>query len=141
MKVLFLDIDGVMNSSESARANGTYDVLVPTALAWLKSLSDAGIKVVVSSTWRKRYGRGQLSNKLGVPVHDVTPILPWNPKVVRGDEIAAWLEKNPEVTSFAIIDDDSDMLDKQRPFFVHTDTSFGMQKEHFDQLCKLLQVG
>lgn len=38
----------------------------------------------------------------------------------RGDEIVAWLAQHPEVVSYAIIDDDDNMLDAQMPYLVQT---------------------
>jgi hypothetical protein len=43
--------------------------------------------------------------------------------VTRGQQIQAWLEKHPEVTRYAIIDDNSDMTEEQlEHHFVHTCT-------------------
>jgi hypothetical protein len=33
--------------------------------------------------------------------------------MIRGEEIKAWLHQHPEVTRYAIVDDDSDMLPEQ----------------------------
>jgi hypothetical protein len=44
----------------------------------------------------------------------------------RGDEIKAWLSEHPEVDKYAILDDDSDMLDEQLPNFFKTTFQDGL---------------
>jgi hypothetical protein len=50
-----------------------------------------------------------------VKVSGITPTL----GNTRGDEIREWLRKNPEVTKYAILDDDSDFYPDQ-PLFKTT---------------------
>ena len=45
---------------------------------------------------------------------------------VRGHEIQEWLDKHPEVTRYAILDDDSDMLPEQMPNFFKTTFQNGL---------------
>jgi hypothetical protein len=45
----------------------------------------------------------------GIPFKDAIPDLPEQP---RRDEILAWLTEHPEVTRFAVIDNDDDELDE-----------------------------
>jgi hypothetical protein len=48
---------------------------------------------------------------------DRTPSLPNRP---RGEEIDLWLHEHSEVERYAIIDDESDMLDEQMPSYFRT---------------------
>jgi hypothetical protein len=57
----------------------------------------------------------------------------------RGREIQEWLSRHPEVTSYAIVDDDGEDI---RPIhegnFVQTTWLKGIQADHTEQLIKLL---
>ena len=142
MKVLFLDIDGVLNSVRTSVAFGGYPMELEhiaafdaAAIRLLQRLCDsAGVQVVLSSAWRKSYTAAQVGKALGLPIIDSTPS---HTDGHRGGEIKAWLDAHPEVKAYAIIDDDSDMLGEQLPFFVHTDCHEGMTWADFVKLCGL----
>lgn len=151
MNVIFVDFDGVLvNTIDSAVA---YHALFPdlpdrstmfdqVAVGLLKHVCDlAPAKMVISSTWR-----------IGRTVADFIAIFEscgWKDAPVigltgrggagtcRGDEIQQWLDANPVVTNYAIIDDDSDMLPSQQARFVHTPTVSGLRLKH---LCHLLHI-
>lgn len=144
MKVLFLDIDGVLNSHRSAYAFGGFPFDVDkhrnrfdeVAVALVRNVCKAsGAQIVLSSSWRtdkdwQRIGRG-----LDLPIVDRTPYLHPGP---RGAEIAAWLAAHPEIEDYAILDDDGDMLDEQRPFFVQTTHEDGVTFALMQRLAALL---
>jgi hypothetical protein len=124
--VLFLDFDGVL-----AWVNGTQgrDTVDPAAVAQLQRVvRETGCDVVVSSTWRYVFTEEELAAKIGVPVAGATPKT-WDG--TRGHEIALWLEQHPTDT-YAIVDDDTDILPEQRPHFVCTpcDWSPGWPERH-----------
>ena len=113
MRVLFLDIDGVLNSRQSVEYfkqinfHEYQKMLCPIAMANLKYLIKTyDLKIVVSSTWRKSRTVAELADILGLEVYDKTGVLPGQE---RGEEIKQWLEQHLEVTDFVIVDDDSDM--------------------------------
>ncbi len=56
----------------------------------------------------------------------------------RGEEIKHWLENNKHVERFVIIDDDSDMLEEQRIFFVKTTPEFGLTKPEILSIINIL---
>lgn len=136
-KVLFLDIDGVLNSTERARNNIPYSVFMPEGLAFLRHLVAHGVRIVVSSSWRLGRTIPQLSEALTVPVADVTPRSPF--ESCRGEEIQSWLDANG-APDYCIIDDDNDMLPEQRPRFVRTTCELGMQPWHMDEVCRVLSL-
>ena len=93
--------------------------------------------------------RVQLSRRKGwkMPPNTVkvTRPGPWgnpfvvNPRVTPGGRTGEWLSRHPEVERYAIVDDDSDMLPEQMPFFVRTSAETGgLKKRHADRLIKLL---
>ena len=111
MRVVFLDIDGVLVTRESLmKASGMRAQAQPRCVQALNSITDAtGAAIVVSSTWR--YGGVEwIRNKLkewGVTA-DVIGATALDYKTNRGQEIQTWLANHP-TESFVILDDDSDM--------------------------------
>lgn len=126
MKVLFLDVDGVLNTSKSK----SIFALGKGHLKLLKSIvEDTDCKIVLSSAWRiipdaKRH----LINKLAYRDMQIYSSTENIPRGIRGDEICEWLYRHPEVTKYAIVDDNSDMLVEQLPHFFQTDMDFGLTK-------------
>lgn len=133
MKVLFLDIDGVVNGADT---HTLVDNLWPIDryMAFLvgKIVLDTGCKVVLSSSWRHHPDGVEVASKRITPIHDITG----NGGKVRGDEIKEWLDAHPEVTEYAIVDDDSDMLEEQKPNFFQTSWSTGITEEIAKQITK-----
>jgi hypothetical protein len=127
MKVLFLDIDGVLNSEAYfGRYRGAYGIEGRLAALVRRIKKRTGAKIVLSSSWRgsienERY----IARKVGV-LFDRTPHLA---SMVRGEEIKQWLDQHPEVMSYAILDDDSDMLPEQLPHFFQTSWKTGITEE------------
>lgn len=138
-KVLFLDFDGVLNgpapyvkAPKWARERHPFiwvnDYLVGRLARVFETVKDASI--VVSSTWRKTFEVAELQRilneecpGLGRLVIGRTPVFQ---HAVRGVEIQSWLTNNPHVRRYVIVDDDSDMLPSQEPFFVQTEFSSGL---------------
>ena len=108
-------------------------------ISWLNDLCrKAYIKVVISSTWRKNKTVEQLQtilNNSGATFEIIgfTPDLR-HEGCVRGNEIHQWIQDNKELLecsyydfhSYAIIDDDSDMLLWQKENFFQTDGYAGL---------------
>jgi hypothetical protein len=115
MKVIFLDIDGVLNSTKTVeRWRGLIgiDAALPRRFAVLQQ--STGADVVLSSTWRlSRTWKSTMRKNGVVGIIDRTPDLPGRS---RGEEIEAWLAAHPEVEVYAILDDDNDMLPHQPHF-------------------------
>lgn len=118
MKVLFLDIDGVCNSGAWAKqGNSMWHGTDPAAVALVRRIiAETGCKVVLSSTWRL-YPEARAVVKRDVcNFIDYTVDLQRGAKrgvVARGEEVKLWLDSHPEVTQYAILDDDSDFLPDQ----------------------------
>ena len=154
MKVIFLDVDGVLNSQDLFERCGE-DELVPIYeenIRCLKEIVDAtGAEIVLSSSWR--YGWAEHRDE----VQDWCQLLvdtleKYQLKIIdktayfssgkREDEIKDWLDKSPEfVESFAILDDgDYDWYrhgyDKH---LVKTDfCTGGLRQEHVKQAVDIL---
>jgi hypothetical protein len=110
VKVIFLDVDGVLNCKKTANPRKLPYVVDRRLLARFKRLLDrSGAKVVLSSTWRYDPAGLFSAKHWGIPFIGITPDMPKRP---RRDEIRAWLKKHPKVTRFAVIDDEDDELDE-----------------------------
>src|SRR3954466_5115815 len=123
MKVIFLDIDGVLNCKTTSNPRKFPYIVDPKLLKRLKRLLEqTGAKVVLSSTWRYDPAGIFSAKHSGIPFVDVIPDMPKKP---RRDEILAWLKRHPNVKRFVVIDDEDDELDKL-PLF---QTSASMRAE------------
>lgn len=125
MKILFLDVDGVLNKTSDADVinEGFYLQRLNQKLIdkLLQIVWNTECRVVLSSTWRKRVEDIAFLIKCKVPINSVTD----SNGPTRGHEIQRWLDQN-DVYSYAIVDDDSDMLDSQRKNFFQIDPEYGL---------------
>lgn len=146
MKVLFLDIDGVLNSERSRIALGGYphnfsdaDMVKfdHVAIALVRKLCrDTRAKVVLSTSWRYEFRADVTGEALDLPVIGSTPTSTYFS--ARGDEIAAWLAAHPEVEAYAIVDDIEPPLPEQEPFYVKTDPDVGLTLADYHRLSAIL---
>lgn len=150
MKVVFLDVDGVLNSMEWAtkvmNEQGVdvfyRDMLDPDAIACLKKIVDeTGARIVVSSTWRLiRKAMDALRLQLseaGLNICSVTPDINENIDDRRGQEIASWISEHEDVEGFVILDDDSDM-GSLMPHLVKTSFHDGLLSCHVEPAIQIL---
>jgi hypothetical protein len=85
MKVIFLDIDGVLNTTSSRKPSKDAKVIEPALLRRFRSLvADTGALTVLSSTWRHEPDGLACARSLGLPFGDVLPDLRPRP---RNEEI------------------------------------------------------
>jgi len=138
--VVFLDIDGVLNSTQFFKMEDTYPKSNPRsqldseAISYLNEIADWNF--VLSSTWRKFYDKSEMNNMLDDmgfkgTIIDYTPDLNWQGSI-RGNEIMVWMRENNlgDSKKYVIFDDDSDILYWQRNNFVHVDNHFGLGPNH-----------
>ena len=109
VKVIFLDIDGVLNCDKTPNPRKFPYVVDKRLLARLKKLlARTRAKIVLSSSWRLDPIGLLAARYWGVPFIDTLPDLP---DKTRKDEVLAWLSAHPRVGRYAIIDDEDDELD------------------------------
>lgn len=166
-RVLFLDIDGVLNSFRTVTLHE--GVIANTSSCKKKMLlphndnDDIALfdrlavdfvfnfcrkydyRIVMSTSWRYSFSLNDFivmfSEHYGV-VDAETLIVGATPKgrsdlKTRGDEIAEWLALNPEVVEYIILDDSSDFLDEQKPFFVQTCIRDGLTFRNMNRMIAL----
>lgn len=155
--MIFLDVDGVLNSEVSREQerenfdNWMEHEVSEKHIDNLKKIVDAtGAQIVLSSSWRfdhpKATGRDFIIDPLmkvldrklkavGLDIIDVTPDLRGK---IRGVEIQDWLDRHSDVEGFVILDDDTDMTDAQKPFFVNTTFKNGLTEELANKAIEIL---
>ena len=139
MKIIFLDIDGVVNCwNTKERAPSKVVGVEQRLIAYIKEIVDAtGTKVVLSSTWRKDWVLNLFNGKdwdylceefakQNLYFFDYTPI---RSDSHRGKEIKEWLENTSyDVSSYVIIDDEMfDIKDLHEGHMVQTSFNDGIQ--------------
>ena len=165
MKVIFLDVDGVLNTGRYRKllkkregisyydAQFIFDVIAMRNLKDLVSKYNA--KIVISSTWR--YFRHNEDNmywkvlmgtlkayQLDDKVIGVTPDLRdrYNTICCRGHEIKSWLDEcNIQVDNYVILDDDANLFHEEDNHLVLTDDFYGFDKNSFELENKILSNG
>jgi len=163
VKIIFLDIDGVLNHDkfykerfkkryEEGAISHPYSEIDPDSVANLNILiKDTDAKVVLSSTWRHDgipYCLDVLKyHGFNGEIIDVTPNLRGN-DYVRGNEILKWIRDNHKLvgpyynfTEYVILDDDSDMLYWQRNNFLLIDRFVGLTMGDVFRAKKILNNG
>jgi len=139
-KIIFTDIDGVLNSHLSNK----------TAKVWKKSCIDEYNRIVaetdavcvVTSTWRVRRQSVKelqelfIQHGLDVEVVGFTPVLSED----RGFEIETWLAENKTAENYVILDDNMSAIDTYYNLknFVKTVGYIGLTKEDADKAIKML---
>ena len=136
----------------------------PSSVSKIIEICDkTGASIVMSSSWRLWSLGGTFKNLNGI--RDLRPILdrmvgitPRTEERFRGEEIKYFLnacrkgnfytangnelsDGRFEISQFpryVILDDDSDMLDEQLPFFIHINDEVGITEEDVNKAVKIL---
>jgi len=149
MKVIFLDIDGVLNSEQfyidrdhSPKAKKMWtktshiDAKAVDILNQITNKTDA--KIVVSSAWRVGRTTEELQillKSVGVTGEVIDRTKATSFDGIRGEEIQEWISRN-KCDSFVILDDESDMGDLMHRL-IKTDWKIGLLPEHVQQVIEL----
>ena len=146
-KIIFLDIDGVLNSEEFSRwlwnnhekKYRGYELLDQRAILCLQDIVFVtGAEIVLSSSWRISSLRTkQLKEQLlpyGLEIIDCTIS---DARGERGEEIKEWLGRNPDVSHYVILDDDNDMSDI-KDHLIQTTFYKGLLPEHATKAIEML---
>lgn len=154
MKVIFLDIDGVLNSAQFRIKIKDKRLTMPEIereidrkpLLILKRIIDeTGARVVVTSSMRKeptfKDFKEYVSHE-GIRIHDVTLDF-GDAGMHRGEEIREWIQKHEEeLEEYVILDDDTfeDFGEELMAHLVQPSmwTTRGLEQNHADQAITLL---
>ena len=162
-KIIFLDIDGVLNterwhcqtaSNELQDEYGyKFDPVAVTNLS--KIIEETGADIVISSSWkfmglskmRKMWKDRKLpGNVIGITPNTVSDEFLLNVDLdnmdimaIRGQEVKEWLMLNKnEITNYVILDDMNDILQEQESHFVWIDPEVGITTENVEQAIMML---
>lgn len=144
-KVIFLDIDGVINSERTCYAYGSYPHDIQdkffdeVAMSMIRRLcADIGANIVLSSSWRYHHDYRDLAKSLQLPIIDATATNSTT-YVPRGVEIQEYLDCHPHITHYVIVDDNTDMLPSQQDNFVQTSTREGLTFKNVMDMKSILE--
>ena len=153
MKIIFLDVDGVLNTSRTQRrlaCSNEFTFVDTRKVLRLRDIVErTGAKLVLSSTWRfgampdafflEREALRELVaefKRVRCPLwFDVTPYLP---RAKRWQEINAWLILHPEVEEFIVLDDVGEELKPFADKLVLTNMRDGLTKERAELAIQML---
>ena len=116
MKIIFLDIDGVIKEDKHG------EPFLDDSIALLKEITEStGAQIVMSSSWKVKYkafvdngyktdiediiSLYNVLKKHGLSVSDYTPYLDIDRTIRRPTEIKEYLESRNDIESFCILDD------------------------------------
>jgi hypothetical protein len=159
MKIIFLDIDGVLNNQlwyvkTQGQHRKQFD-LDPDNIKYFNSIIEkTQAYVVLTSTWRLGRTNEECQNILNAAgfagqVLDLVPDLrrgDIGKYVLRGNEIYAWMKNHEtlvgapyhEYKNYVILDDDSDMLYWQRNNLILIDPYVGLTPNSAYRAIKIL---
>lgn len=167
MKVLFLDIDGVLNTdshyvslvmqnencgTKNIVRDGFGHVFSPDAVRWLDILVKRhDLKLVIISDWRYNglEWMRELWRHRNLPgeIYGITDNLlyvpdedgfPTRSEKYRGHEVEDFLDRHPEIDRWAVIDDNWQFLNKQTEHVVIVDGAHGLDYESYRELDRIL---
>ena len=153
MRVLFLDIDGVLNTEGQTTRFGK-DFIDPDKALMINSLCViTGACIVISSDWRLPTNDGfegtvAFLREAGitVPIIGMTPIIEvgnseWTKITLddhRRNEIRRWLDEHEGIESFAVVDDLQMRGSGVGGHAVQTSGFHGVQPKHIRKLQEIL---
>lgn len=158
MKVIFLDIDGVLNNDYTKECVAGYTFVDDEKILLLKEIIDqTGAKIVLSSTWRRGWEcKEQITEPTPSDVQDIRLFDALVEKLkeydielmsytedfgLRGEEIDKWLSewRGELIESFIILDDmGGAQLRPHSRFLVQTGFRDGLMPNHVHKAIKLL---
>lgn len=149
MKVIFLDLDGVMITGSYQKRSTQFEGyrFTPSCVDNLKQMMEkTGAKIVVTSTYRMagfEYLRKMFeANGLTEGLIGQTPVIEYS---IRGEEIRQYIEESHfdpsnAVEQFVILDDHDDM-GELLPYLVQTHWVSGLDEEAKEKAIDMLENG
>ena len=164
MNIIFLDIDGVLNTNESFKKeyyrskelnrDRIYPIDEVRLLYLLEIVKLTDAKIVLTSSNRLNFikhdnkliplngiGKDIINsfNRHNLSIYDITP---YDNNRIRGNEIKMWLENNNNVDNYIIIDDEEVGLELYKDKLIKTNINnevYGLNVRHIDKDIKKLK--
>lgn len=109
MKIIFLDVDGVLDPLLKSLGSGNFSSIACGHISHML-IKEPSLRIVVSSSWR-RWGLEKIREilqKNGIDPTKVISILEakggWAPEN-RHKQVKDWLESHPEIKDYVVLDD------------------------------------
>ena len=136
MKIIFTDIDGVLNPDLKIRWNQK------CVSVYNKICEDFDLHPVITSTWRLQKDMPKLQElfvKQGITakIYDYTPYLARAP---RGLEIYKWLLEN-DWNKYVVIDDRVGGILPYVSNVIKCDGWIGLTEKHYEEIKKIMRYG
>lgn len=148
-KILFLDIDGVLNTDRQQwycqmnsiapvdKFGYAFDSKALENLATI--LEETGAEIVISSSWKflglQTLQKMWKDRNMPGTILDITP-----DGDNKGLKIDEWLLKHEgQISGYAIIDDENDMQPEQQGHFVQTNPQFGITLKDAERVITILK--
>lgn len=149
MKVIFLDIDGVLNNAHLLSTScESWDCIGPHQVGRLNEILQAtGARIVLSSAWRYKLDtiekierRLQMAGMLPGRVEGRTVFS--TKGSTRGVEIDQWLQEHQDVTSYVVLEDDwdTDPIPYDRIVRTEFEGYGGLKFEHIAEAIEILNT-
>jgi len=148
--IVFLDIDGVLNTLALCSQPGGREHFSPVAVMALKEiLKRTRAKIVISSSWREdiahripvAFQKNGLGEVVGCIISHTPVLLEADPESRRADEIDAWLHQNPCFRSnFLVIDDDPCVRSAFPCRHLLIKESVGLNSSHVERAVEILSA-
>ena len=153
LKILCLDLDGVLNSFSDRQGKEISLVIVPEKVAILRRIIDeTGAIIVLSSSWRFWWNEGYTQpDQVGWDINEAMAMygleirdkIPFRYFRSRADEVREWLAGRTYVKSLVILDDMDFGWRKRglQKHWVQTDGYSGLTEEDADRAIRILNHG
>lgn len=155
MKIIFLDVDGVLNNSTTSEQCGKYMGIDNTCLSTLKEVIDnTGTEIVLISTWKEYWIKDEalkfMQDKLakyldmkfaekGLVIYDKVKDEIKGKELTRGESILEYIART-KPSAFAIVDDMEFDYDEcgLNEFYVKTNSDRGLSEADKTRIIGLL---
>jgi hypothetical protein len=152
--IIFLDIDGVLNSTEwsewrplrgfipprLAQEALDEEQIDPNCVERLRNVVQlTGARLVMMSTWRHRMSVPEFVRLFALYGWEEAPVIGVTPRIaglIRGDEVEAWLSNNEYAGPYVCVDDDEDFRVGQP--LVRINREFGLTRRDAERCVEVL---
>ncbi len=154
-RIIFLDLDYTISSDKFFKENKEERYFDPKCIERLNSLFDFGVEVVITSSWGYNNGKTEETLRkegLKLPIIGYTK-KHWENWICRGNEIEEWILENLDGMGsrygnqwncgdyeYVILDDDCDMLYRQKDNFIKVDGEVGLTDADIEKVKEILKI-
>jgi hypothetical protein len=149
MKIIFLDIDGVLSTPHAYDQPGHKHGRANEFTPWLKEIWEDFLKdhpevtIVLSSTWRKdSKWRERIYGSSRITAGRIIDVTDSSRTGFRGSEVQNWLNDTElDIEEYVILDDSGDFYpDQIESRYVKTKTMHGISPRHLREVAKILKL-